>query len=110
MDTSSKAPTSSSRSKPKDKEEAEAGEQLGGQREDTAQDQGEVLILGEKWRSEDTEGRRGQYQDDHFLDPFRRSLDSKRRELDEHTEALGKAPLNKTQGIGLPASGRHQGP
>ena len=47
-DTSSKVPTSYSRSRPKDKEEAGAGEQIGGQRVDTAQDQGEILIVGEK--------------------------------------------------------------
>ena len=51
--TSSKVPTSYSRSRPKDKEEAGAGEQLGGKREDTTQDQGEIEIVGEKWRSED---------------------------------------------------------
>ena len=93
--TNSKAPTSSSRSKPKDKEEAGAGEQPGGQREETAQDQGEVLILGEKWWSEDTEGRRGQSQDNHFLDAFKRSLDRKRQDLAERAEDLKQARYNK---------------
>ena len=66
------------------------------QRDKTAQDQGgEVLILGEKRRSEDTKGRRGQSQDHHFLDAFKRSLDRKRQDLADRAEDLKAAPYNR---------------
>ena len=71
-------------------------EQPAAQRDETAQNQGgELTILREKRRSEDTEGRRGQFQDHHFLDAFKRSLDRKRQDLAERAEDLRAAPYNK---------------
>ena len=94
-DTSSKVSTSCNRSRPRNKEEAGTEEHLGGRGEDLDQEQGEIEIVAEKRGSEEIEDRREPLQADHFLDTFRRSLESRKKDLTDYTDQLGKAPQSK---------------
>ena len=78
------------------KEETRAVEPPAAQGDETDQDQGEeITVLGEKRGSENTEGERGQSQDHHFINAFKRSLDRKKQDLTERAEDLKAAPYNK---------------
>ena len=70
-------------------------EPIAAQGGETDQDQGdEITVVGEKCQSENTEVRREQSQDT-FLDAFRSSLDTKKRDLAGQAKQLRAKPHNE---------------